>query len=66
MKESEKTFQSSTHSLDRWKQKFIGSTAAKPIKKYTGHNMIGIAQMSKSNAIPVFSAEEAKGTVKVK
>jgi len=46
--------------------KFIGSTAPKPIMKYTGNNMIGIAQIPKSNAQPVFSAQEAKDTVKVK
>ena len=46
--------------------KFKGSTAPKPSMFYTGTNMIGIAQIPKSNAQPVFSAEEAKGTVKVK
>lgn len=42
-----------------FKRKFQGSTAAKPIKVYTGIAMIGIAQMHKSNAQPVFSKKEA-------
>lgn len=46
--------------------KFKGSTAPKPTLVYTGTNMIGIAQIPKSNAQPVFSAQEAKDTVKVK
>ena len=46
--------------------KFIGSTAPKPTKVYTGVNMIGIAQIPKSNAQPVFSRQEAVDTVKVK
>lgn len=46
--------------------KFKGSTAPKPKQTYTGTKMIGIAQIPKSNAQPVFSAQEAKDTVKVK
>lgn len=42
-----------------FKKKFQGSTAAKPIKVYTGTAMLGIAQMHKSNAQPVFSKQEA-------
>ena len=34
------------------------ATAAKS-REYTGVNMIGIAQMHKSNAVPVFSEEDA-------
>lgn len=51
---------------DNWKKKFIGSTAPKPIKVYTGTQMLGIAQIPKSNAIPVFNPQQAKDTVKVK
>lgn len=47
-------------------KKFKGSTAPKPSIKYTGTEMIGIAQIPKSNAQPVFSRAEAIGTVKVK
>jgi len=31
----------------------------KPAKVYTGGNILGIAQMHKSNAVPVFKAEDA-------
>jgi hypothetical protein len=47
-------------------RKYVGSTALKPKKVYTGKNMIGIAQIPKSNAVPVFSTQQAKDTVKVK
>lgn len=33
--------------------------AATPVRVYTGTAMIGIAQMHKSNAVPVFSSEDA-------
>lgn len=36
-----------------------GSTALKPSPKYTGDNMIGIATMHKSNAVPVFDSKAA-------
>lgn len=35
-----------------------GGCTKKPSPVYTGTKMIGIAQMSKSNAVPVFSNEE--------
>jgi hypothetical protein len=47
-------------------RKYVGSTALKAKKVYTGKNMIGIAQIPKSNAVPVFSAQQAKDTVKIK
>lgn len=37
-----------------------GDTALKQSKQYTGHNMLGIATMHKSNAVPVFSDQSAK------
>jgi hypothetical protein len=49
-----------------FKQKFVGSTAPKQKQVYTGINMIGIAQIPKSNAVPVFNSQQAKDTVKVK
>lgn len=49
-----------------WKQKFVGPTAPKPLKVYTGTEMLGIAQIPKSNAVPVFNSQQAKDTVKVK
>jgi hypothetical protein len=38
---------------------FQGSTAKAAPKIYTGTAMIGIAQMHKSNAVPVFKKEDA-------
>jgi hypothetical protein len=35
-----------------------GPTSSKPSPVYTGSKMIGIAQMHKSNSIPVFNHEE--------
>lgn len=37
-----------------------GSTTVGAEKKYTGSAMLGIATMHKSNAVPVFSSEEAE------
>ena len=36
-----------------------GIAAKKPVQQYTGDAMIGIGQLHKSNAVPVFSAEDA-------
>lgn len=35
-------------------------------KTYTGGNMLGVATMHKSNAVPVFSREEAKNISKMR
>jgi hypothetical protein len=37
-----------------------GVAAAKDIKQYTGTEMIGIGQLHKSNAVPVFRSDDAK------
>ncbi len=37
----------------------LGNAALKPAKQYTGTKVKGIATMHKSNAVPVFSDEEA-------
>lgn len=37
-----------------------GSTSLKQPMQYTGTNMLGIATMHKSNAVPVFSDQSAK------
>jgi hypothetical protein len=34
--------------------------------RYTGKNIVGIAAMHKSNLVPVFSAEEARDTAKMR
>jgi hypothetical protein len=36
-----------------------GSTALKEPAKYTGTEMLGIAQMHKSNAVPIFNSKAA-------
>jgi hypothetical protein len=36
-----------------------GIAAKKPVLQYTGDAMIGIGQLHKSNAIPIFQAEDA-------
>lgn len=53
-------------SKEDWKQKFSGSTSPPKTKQYTGDQMLGIATMHKSNAVPVFSTESAKDISKMK
>jgi hypothetical protein len=43
-----------------------GSTAKPRDKKYTGTKMIGIGVLHKSNAVPVFSDEDAKDQAKMR
>lgn len=38
----------------------IGNAVKKDIPVYTGTNLVGIATMHKSNAVPVFNTEAAK------
>jgi hypothetical protein len=52
--------------LHDFNTKFKGSTKPKQPQVYTGTQMIGIAQIPKSNAQPVFSRQAAQDTVKVK
>lgn len=42
--------------------------ATKPIegKKYTGNNILGIGTLHKSNAVPIFSEQEAKDISKMR
>jgi hypothetical protein len=40
--------------------------AAKPSMQYTGTKMIGIGTLHKSNAVPVFSDEEAKDMARMR
>lgn len=37
----------------------IGGTPKKAVMQYTGDAMIGIGQLHKSNAVPIFTAEDA-------
>ena len=43
-----------------FERKFMGSTAKPPEKIYTGDQMLGVATMHKSNAVPVFNTDSAK------
>ena len=36
-----------------------GATSSKPSQTYTGHKIVGIGMMHKSNLVPVFSDQEA-------
>jgi hypothetical protein len=38
----------------------VGNATAKPVTMYTGTEMIGIGQLHKSNAVPVFREQDAK------
>ena len=42
-------------SLQDW---ITGPVSSKPPPTYTGHKVVGIAQMAKSNAVPVFNQDE--------
>jgi len=44
-------------SLNSW---VVGPAAKKESKQYTGNKMVGIGTLHKSNAVPVFSDQEAK------
>jgi hypothetical protein len=43
-----------------------GNATLKPVKQYTGTKIVGIATMHKSNAVPVFSNEEAEDIAKMR
>lgn len=43
-----------------------GSTALKPTQQYTGTKMLGIGQLHKSNAVPVFQSEDAVDLAKMR
>ena len=49
-----------TISQTDFERKFMGSTAKPAEKVYTGTNMLGVATMHKSNAVPVFNSDAAK------
>jgi hypothetical protein len=48
------------------KQDTAGVGAVKDKQIYTGSNMIGIATLHKSNAVPVFSKEDAEDISKMR
>jgi hypothetical protein len=44
----------------------LGNAVLKPAKQYTGTKVKGIATMHKSNAVPIFSDEEAHDIAKMR
>lgn len=44
----------------------IGNASAAPAKVYTGDKVVGISTLHKSNAVPVFSQEEAIDIAKMR
>ena len=44
----------------------LGAVSSKPRQQYTGDKMIGIGTLHKSNAVPIFSDEEAKDQAKMR
>jgi hypothetical protein len=49
-----------THHLKSLDTGHFGTVSSKPAPKYTGTKILGIGTMHKSNAVPVFSDEEAR------
>lgn len=44
----------------------LGSAAPSETKVYTGGNMLGIGQLHKSNAVPVFRSEDAEDIARMR
>ena len=49
-----------THHIKSLDTGHFGTVSSKPTPKYTGTKILGIGTMHKSNAVPVFSDEEAR------
>jgi len=47
-------------SAEEFRRKFQGSTAKTMPQQYTGDQMLGVATMHKSNAVPVFNTDAAR------
>lgn len=47
-------------SAEEFRRKFQGSTAKVTPQQYTGDQMLGVATMHKSNAVPVFNTAAAR------
>ena len=47
-------------SAEEFRRKFQGSTAKVMPQQYTGDQMLGVATMHKSNAVPVFNQDSAR------
>lgn len=44
----------------------LGAVTSKPRQHYTGNKMIGIGTLHKSNAVPIFSDEDAKDQARMR
>lgn len=51
---------STTHHIPSKTDDFKGAVTTKPTQHYTGTKMLGIGTLHKSNAVPVFTDDEAK------
>jgi hypothetical protein len=49
-----------TNNIKSLNSKTTGAVSSKPSPVYTGTKVIGIGTMHKSNAVPIFSDDEAK------
>jgi hypothetical protein len=45
---------------------FVGFATKKESLKYTGNNLLGIGTLHKSNAVPIFSKEDAEDQAKMR
>lgn len=51
---------STTRNIPSLADTHLGAVSTKPMQQYTGTKMLGIGTLHKSNAVPVFSDDEAK------
>lgn len=56
----------SDHSTIKSKGDGVGVAVKKDIPEYTGDKMIGIGQLHKSNAVPIFKKEDAEDLAKMR
>jgi hypothetical protein len=56
----------STRHIPSVKDTHLGAVSSKPVQHYTGTKMIGIGTLHKSNAVPVFSDDEAIDMAKMR
>ena len=49
-----------SHNIPSRSDTHMGAVSSKPAQQYTGNKMLGIGTLHKSNAVPVFSDDEAK------
>lgn len=51
------------NSLNSWN---VGAVTSKQTQQYTGTNIVGIGTLHKSNAVPIFSNQEAEDIAKMR